>query len=64
MGGGAKLQDVDKETVPHCLVTPLGSYSELGVTGSTLLGGAGFLSRSYGCSSDSVLEFGKKSVSS
>ena len=59
VGAGAKMSDVDKETARHCLVTPLGSYSELGVAGFTLLGGTGFLSRSYGCTSDNVLEFGK-----
>ena len=58
-GAGAKLSDVDKETVRHSLVTPLGSYSELGVAGFTLLGGTGFLSRSLGCTADNCLEFGK-----
>ena len=44
MGAGAKLSDIDKETVRHSLATPLGSYSQLGVAGYTLLGGTGFLS--------------------
>lgn len=57
VGAGAKLSDVDKETARHSLVTPLGSYSELGVAGFTLLGGTGFLSRSYGCTADNILEF-------
>lgn len=59
VGAGAKMSDVDKETVRHSLVTPLGSYSELGVAGFTLLGGTGLLSRSYGCAIDNALEFGK-----
>lgn len=59
IGAGAKMSDIDKETARHSLVTPLGSYSELGVAGFTLLGGTGFLSRSYGCTADNVLEFGK-----
>ena len=59
VGAGAKMADVDAKTVPHCLVTPLGSYSELGVAGFTLLGGTGFLTRSYGCTADNALEFGK-----
>ena len=59
IGAGAKLSDIDEETARHSLVTPLGSYSELGVAGFTLLGGTGFLSRSYGCTADNVLEFGK-----
>ena len=59
MGAGAKVADVDTRTVPHGLVTPLGSYSELGVAGFTLLGGTGFLTRSFGCTADNALEFGK-----
>lgn len=59
VGAGAKMADVDAKTVCHSLVTPLGSYSELGVAGFTLLGGTGFLSRSYGCTADNALEFGK-----
>lgn len=59
MGAGAKMADVDAKTVPHGLVTPLGSYSELGVAGFTLLGGTGFLTRAYGCTADNALEFGK-----
>ena len=60
MGAGAKMADVDTKTVSHCLVTPLGSYSQLGVAGFTLLGGTGFLTRSYGCTADNALEFGKR----
>ena len=63
VGAGAKLADVDSKTVPHSLVTPLGSYSQLGVAGFTLLGGTGFLSRSYGCAADNAVEFGKPAVS-
>lgn len=59
VGAGAKMADVDAKTVPHGLVTPLGSYSELGVAGFTLLGGTGFLTRAYGCTADNALEFGK-----
>ena len=53
------MSDIDKETVRHSLVTPLGSYSELGIAGYTMLGGTGFLCRSYGCTVDNALEFGK-----
>ena len=59
MGAGAKMADVDAETALHGMVTPLGSYSELGVAGFTLLGGTGFLTRAYGCTADNALEFGK-----
>lgn len=57
VGAGAKVGDVDAKTVPHGLVTPLGSYSGLGVAGFTLLGGTGFLTRAFGCTADNVLEF-------
>ena len=63
VGAGARLADVDSKTVASCLVTPLGSYSQLGVAGFTLLGGTGFLSRSYGCAADNAVEFGKPAVS-
>ena len=59
VGAGAKVGDVDAKTVPHGLVTPLGSYSGLGVAGFTLLGGTGFLTRAFGCTADNVLEFGE-----
>lgn len=64
VGAGAKVCDVDKETVRHSLVIPLSSYSELGVAGLALLGGTGFLSRSYGCTADNALEFGKLAMPS
>lgn len=57
VGAGAKVGDVDAKTVPHGLVTPLGSYSGLGVAGFTLLGGTGFLTRAFGCTADNVSEF-------
>lgn len=59
VGAGAKVADLDAKTVPHGLVTPLGSYSELGVAGYTLFGGTGFLTRAYSCTADNALEFGK-----
>ena len=43
----------------HGLVIPLGSFSKLGVAGMTLRGGIGFLTKSYGETSASVLEYGK-----
>ena len=59
VGAGAILREVDRMTVKHGLVAPLGSYSALGVVGLTLLGGVGFLSRHYGLTADNVIEFGK-----
>lgn len=63
VGAGAKMADVDAQTALHAMVTPLGSYSELGVAGFTLLGGTGFLTRAYGCTADNALEFGKTLMS-
>ncbi|CAH3109903.1 unnamed protein product [Porites lobata] len=57
VGAGAKMADVDSKTVPHSLVTPLGSYSQLGVVGFTLLGGTGLLTRAFGCTADNAVEF-------
>ncbi|XP_031567542.1 FAD-linked oxidoreductase DDB_G0289697-like [Actinia tenebrosa] len=55
--GGALVADVDQTLHKHGLVTPLGSFSKLGVAGMTLRGGFGFLTKCYGVTSDSVLEY-------
>jgi FAD/FMN-containing dehydrogenase len=52
---GCLLGDVDRETQLHGLAAVLGFVSETGIAGLTLGGGFGYLTRSYGWTSDNVL---------
>jgi len=51
---GCLLADVDRETQLHGLVAPLGFVSATGVTGLTLGGGFGYLTRRFGYTTDHV----------
>ena len=56
-GGGALWSDVIAAAAPHGLAPLSGSSPTVGVTGYTLGGGTGWLSRLYGFAADSVRRF-------
>jgi FAD/FMN-containing dehydrogenase len=55
IGGGAVWSDVIAAAAPHGLAPLSGSSAAVSVTGYTLGGGSGWLSRLYGYAADSVL---------
>lgn len=52
---GATLGDIDHETKEYGLVLPVGINSTTGISGLTLGGGFGWVSRKYGMTLDSLL---------
>ena len=53
--GGCLLGEVDRETQVHGLATVLGFISLTGITGLTLGGGIGYLTRRWGWTADNVV---------
>lgn len=54
VGPGATLGDIDRETQKFNMVTPVGINSTTGISGLTLGGGFGWLSRKYGMTVDNL----------
>ncbi len=54
VGPGARAEDILAETQKHGLATPTGSAGDVGIPGSTLGGGIGWIRRKHGLSIDAL----------
>ncbi|MBJ7332502.1 MAG: FAD-binding oxidoreductase [Solirubrobacteraceae bacterium] len=57
IGAGAQAADVGRAAAEHGLAAPLGLASSVGVTGLTLGGGTGWLSRAHGLTAENAVAF-------
>lgn len=55
VSAGVLNKELDRATLAHAQALPLGTCGEVGVIGSTIGGGIGFLSRAYGLACDNIV---------
>jgi FAD/FMN-containing dehydrogenase len=55
VGGGSKLEDLDRATVAHGLAAPSGTYADTGVGGIVLGGGISYLIGTRGFACDALV---------
>jgi FAD/FMN-containing dehydrogenase len=56
VGAGARLGEIDDRLATHALAIPAGSCPAVGIAGLTLGGGLGILGRTYGLTSDQLVQ--------
>jgi FAD/FMN-containing dehydrogenase len=56
VGAGARLGEIDDRLAAHALAIPAGSCPAVGIAGLTLGGGLGILGRTYGLTSDQLVQ--------
>ena len=55
VSAGVLNKELDRATLKHSQALPLGTCGDVGVIGSTIGGGIGFLSRAYGLACDNII---------